>query len=400
MARPEERPVPDDRPADAAAVEAVVGVGQPALLFRLAGLLDEEVLVDAPHRAGLVEARAVELVGPGPRRHVEHAAAGAAHLGVVGVDLDLHFLDRLDGRVQHGAAGQLGDRHAVEQVVVGADAATAERHERGVALILLPVELRVAGGHHRRHVTPIRKALRPGAGRVSSTSRSSVPPVEALEVSMSGAAPVTVTVSCSVPTSSRMSRVRNCWVPMRTPGALVGLEAGQRGLDRVGAGRDGREVVFAGVVGGRLAGDAGRFVDQLHGDAGNHAVGVPHRAAHAAGERLGGRGAARSRPPQAERTKPAAGSSWSPRFDDGPKPDAAARDAQLFPLEPREPVTSGCRPNERLHPRCGTAIPDKTHQTSAATDQPREHGPAGSAAGRSDQRRRDRAPAAGCRARR
>ena len=63
-------------------------------------------------------------------------------------------------------------------------------------------------------VTPIRKALRPGAGRVSSTSRSSVPPVEAFEVSMSGAAPVTVTVSCSVPTSSAMSMVRNCWVPI------------------------------------------------------------------------------------------------------------------------------------------------------------------------------------------
>ena len=148
---PEERAVPDDRPADAAAVEAVVGIGQPALLFRLARLLDEEVLVDAPHRAGLVEARTVELVGPGPRRHVEHAAAGPAHLGVVGVDLDLHFFDRLDRRVQHRAADQLGDRHAVEQVVVGPDAATAERHERGVALILLPVELRIAGRHDRRH---------------------------------------------------------------------------------------------------------------------------------------------------------------------------------------------------------------------------------------------------------
>ena len=95
--------------------------------------LDEEVFADAPDRTGLVEARAVELVGARLGRDVEHAAAGAAHLGVVGVDLDLDLLDRFDRRVQHRAAAQLGDRHAVEQVVVGADAAAAERDERGVA---------------------------------------------------------------------------------------------------------------------------------------------------------------------------------------------------------------------------------------------------------------------------
>jgi len=40
---------------------------------------------------------------------------------------------------------------------------------------------------------------------------------DAFDVSMSGAAPVTVTVSCSWPTSSVMSRVTNCWVAIRTP---------------------------------------------------------------------------------------------------------------------------------------------------------------------------------------
>ncbi len=148
---PEERPVLPDRAADAAAVEAVVGVGQAALFLALALLLDEEVLVDAPDGTRLIEARAVEVVGARLRGDVEHAAAGAAHLGVVGVDLDLHFLDRFDRRVQHRAADQLGDRHAVEQVVVGAHAAAAERDDRGVALILLPVELRIAGRHHGRN---------------------------------------------------------------------------------------------------------------------------------------------------------------------------------------------------------------------------------------------------------
>jgi hypothetical protein len=35
-------------------------------------------------------------------------------------------------------------------------------------------------------VTPMRKALRPGAGSVSSACRSSTPPVDAVDVSISG----------------------------------------------------------------------------------------------------------------------------------------------------------------------------------------------------------------------
>jgi hypothetical protein len=66
-------------------------------------------------------------------------------------------------------------------------------------------------------VIPIRKALRPGEGSVSSIALSSTPPVEAEDVSMSGDWPVTVTFSEIAPTSSVMSMVTNCCVPTITP---------------------------------------------------------------------------------------------------------------------------------------------------------------------------------------
>ena len=42
-------------------------------------------------------------------------------------------------------------------------------------------------------------------------------PVDAFDVSISGASPVTVMVSCSDPTSSLTSMVTNCCVATRTP---------------------------------------------------------------------------------------------------------------------------------------------------------------------------------------
>ena len=69
-------------------------------------------------------------------------------------------------------------------------------------------------------------------------------PVEAFEVSISGASPVTVIVSCSWPTSSVMSMRHELLRADAHALVLVGLETGQRRLDRVGAGRHGREVVF------------------------------------------------------------------------------------------------------------------------------------------------------------
>ena len=142
LLRAEERPVAEDRAAEAA-TEVVVGVGQ-----RHAGLV-REVAGGAPARP-VLEATTGEAVGARPRRDVERTATGAARLGVVLVHLHRHVVEGLDARVGRGAVADVADRHAVDQVVVAAARAAAERQQRGVGLVLLAVELRVARGDHRR----------------------------------------------------------------------------------------------------------------------------------------------------------------------------------------------------------------------------------------------------------
>src|SRR6185295_15783431 len=81
---PEEGLVPEDGPADRAAVQPVVRVGEAGAVLGLAGLVAEVVEALPPDRARLVEAAAVIVVGARSRADVEHAAAGAPHLRVVG----------------------------------------------------------------------------------------------------------------------------------------------------------------------------------------------------------------------------------------------------------------------------------------------------------------------------
>jgi hypothetical protein len=64
-------------------------------------------------------------------------------------------------------------------------------------------------------VVPIRNAARPGEGSVCSVSELITVPVDAFDVSINGACPVTVMVSVTVPSSSTTSSVRNCCVPTR-----------------------------------------------------------------------------------------------------------------------------------------------------------------------------------------
>ena len=63
----------------------------------------------------------------------------------------------------------------------------------------------------------IMKIFRFKAGRDSSVFWSKTSPVDALDVSISGAAPVTVTVSSRAPTSRITSSVMNCCVPIVSP---------------------------------------------------------------------------------------------------------------------------------------------------------------------------------------
>ena len=137
-------------------------------------------------------------------------------------------------------------------------------------------------------VTAKRNAERPPLGSVDSSSASITAPVDAVEVSMSGAAPVTVIVSWSWPTSRVMSTVRNCCVATRTL-VLVRLESSQRRLDGVGARRHRGETVLTRFVRHGLTRLTGRLVDQFHRHARDDAVGVPNRASQTARERLGRR---------------------------------------------------------------------------------------------------------------
>jgi hypothetical protein len=67
------------------------------------------------------------------------------------VDLDLHVVDHLDVRADRRAVLHVGDRIAVEQVVVADRDAAAERDARRFGLILHPVHVRIAGVGDGRH---------------------------------------------------------------------------------------------------------------------------------------------------------------------------------------------------------------------------------------------------------
>ncbi len=97
-------------------------------------------------------------------------------------------------------------------------------------------------------VTAKRNADRPPLGSVESCSELMTAPVDAVDVSMSGASPVTVIVSCRAPTSSVMSMRHELLGADANALLLVGLEARERRLDRVVPGGNRGEVVRALLV--------------------------------------------------------------------------------------------------------------------------------------------------------
>ena len=91
----------------------------------------------------------MDFIGAGAQERVERAAAGAAHLGVVGVGLHLHLRHGFLRRNDHGAIGGVGDRDAIERVVVAAHRSAGDRDLRRPRLILHAIELGVAHLHDR-----------------------------------------------------------------------------------------------------------------------------------------------------------------------------------------------------------------------------------------------------------
>ena len=63
----------------------------------------------------------MQFVASGLQSCIEDASAGAAHLRVVRVSLDLHFLRGFDGRNDHRTVHAVGDRNIVNEVVIPSD---------------------------------------------------------------------------------------------------------------------------------------------------------------------------------------------------------------------------------------------------------------------------------------
>ncbi len=279
---PEERAVLQERAAETAATEVEVGVGQ-----RTAGAFGEEVVRGAPARTVLVEAAGVPLVGARLGGGVEDAAAGTTRFRVVGVHLHGDAFQTLDRGVGRGAVAQVGNRHAVEQVVVAAARAAAHRQERRVRLVLLAVELRVARGDDRGH-----RDREEERGTAAARQRFELLRVDdragrrVRRVDERGRARDRDGFLQRADFKSDVERDELLGADADAL-VLVRLEPGQRRLHRVGAWRHGGEVVLTRLVGHDLARGARAFVDQLHRHTGNDAVRVFHRTAQAARKRLG-----------------------------------------------------------------------------------------------------------------
>ena len=67
---------------------------------------------------------AMPIVAAGFQIGIEHATAGAPHLGVISIALQLHLLHRFHRRNDHGAVLKVGNRHAIQQIVIAAHRST------------------------------------------------------------------------------------------------------------------------------------------------------------------------------------------------------------------------------------------------------------------------------------
>ena len=223
-------------------------------------------------------------------RHVEDAPAGAPHLRVVGGDLDLDFLHRLDRGDDGGAVADVDDRDPVERVVVPAPRSTPEGEKRGVGLVLLPDELRVAGmghpggdGREEERVAPRRgqgldRLLVEGAPDRGVRGLEGHPPAFDRDLLRESAH------------LEREVHGDELLGADADPLVLDRLEALLRCRDRVGSGLDLDERVLAGVVRGDGSALAVRLVEQRHVGAGHHSARFAYRAAQAAVIRLSEQG--------------------------------------------------------------------------------------------------------------
>jgi len=188
----------------------------------------------------------------------------------------LNTLDRRHGR--HPVA-QVGDRHAVERVVVAAARAAAKRHQRRVGLILLPIELRVAGRNDRGDRSANHECVSAGSGKslqrrgIEDGARGRVRRID--ERRLAGDRDVLG----NRPDFHREVEREELLRADANPAAIDRLVTLERRLDPVGTGIDVREDELAALVCDNRALDVRLLVGERHLDARDDAASVLDRAA-------------------------------------------------------------------------------------------------------------------------
>ena len=221
----------------------------------------------------------MDVVRAGFQRRVEHAAARASHLRVVRVHLHLHVVERFNRRVGDRAVREVGDGHAVECVVVAAARAAAERQQRCVRLILLPIELRISGRNHRRHgraheerrATGARQRLQRGV--VEDRALRRIRRLDQRRLPGHG------DVLFDAPDVHRQVERDERLRADADAGLVDRLVSLQRDFHLVRAGLDGSEHVLAPLVGDRRTRDVGAFIREGHFDARQDAAWILDRSA-------------------------------------------------------------------------------------------------------------------------
>ena len=253
-----------------------VGVGVVALGARLLLVVGESVQAVA---VVVVERAAVVVVAAALGS--DHDAGEAAVLGAVGVREHLDLRDGVEAR------GGVADR--AEDGVRGGLAVLDVGNAVGPPAQELDV---VASSQHVRvqqeevlHVAAV-------AGQVAQLLLSSPTATEGLSIAMLlRASAETVTVSATVPSSSRASTRATPPRPHHHAGPLELLEGGGDDLDAIGAGSQVRRLEATLVIGLDAARYAGRLVDDQDGRGRDAAaLGVGDGATQRAEDRLGSAG--------------------------------------------------------------------------------------------------------------
>jgi hypothetical protein len=176
----------------------------------------------------------------------------------------------------------VGDRHAVERVVVAAAGAAAERQQRRVGLVLLAVELRIARRNHRRHGGADQERR---AARARKRLHRRVVEHRALrgirrfnQRRLAGDRHV-LGDRTDVHRQIEGEELLRADADAGSIDRLVALEGD---LQPVSAGVDRREHVLAALVGHDRSADVRAFVGEGHFRPRQHAAGILHRAANTA----------------------------------------------------------------------------------------------------------------------